>query len=171
MKDLPEVPIIPGLEIRFTENEDAKFMREWFIDPTLARSFPMSTIEEIDDAVSRWISFAKLKCSLTAVMNGVPCGIATLYLQPYRKLIHQCEFGIILGKDFRGAGVGGALMIALMRLAKEQFRIELIHMQVHSENPAIKFYQRYGFREYGRQNMWMREEGSYIGRVYMERFL
>lgn len=171
MKDLPLVPKIEGLEIRFTEESDAKFMREWFFDPSLARSFAMSTVEEVDDAVSRWISFSKLKCSLTALMNGVPCGVATLYLQPYRKLIHQCELGIILSKEFRAKKVGGALMIGLMRLAKEQFNIELLHLQVHAENPAIKFYVRYGFREYARQNMWMREDGSYIGRVFMERLL
>ena len=53
---------------------------------------------EIDDAVLRWIAFYRYKCSLTAVKNGIPCGIATLYLTALSEACHQCEFGIIVGK-------------------------------------------------------------------------
>ncbi len=171
MSELPQPDEIPGLEVRFTEESDDKYLQQWLMDPSLGKAFPMYDVAEVTDAVSRWISFARFKCSLTVTMYGVPCGLATLYLQPYRKLAHQTEFGIIISNEFRGKGVGGFLMTSLMRLAKEQFRIELIHLQVHAENPAIKFYQRYGFREFGRQNCWMKEDGSFIGRVFMERFL
>lgn len=171
MMFLEEDNTIPGLEIRYTTEDDRVYLKQWLHNPNLAKAFPMSSEYEVEDAVVRWISFAKYKCSLTAVMYGVPCGIATLYLQPYRKLVHQCEFGIIISEELRSKGVGGALLLAVMKLAKEQFRIELIHLQVHAENPAIRFYQRYGFREFGRQNSWMKEDNSFIGRVFMERFL
>ena len=49
---------------------------------------------EIDDAVNRWIGFSRYKCSLTATIDNVPCGLVTLYLQPYRRLAHQCELGL-----------------------------------------------------------------------------
>lgn len=161
----------PGLEIRYTEESDGKYMREWLLDPEISRWFPMANALEVDDAVARWISFYKYKCSLTAVFHGVPCGIATLYLQPYRKLAHQSEFGIIVGKGFRNIGVGGHLLRMLMRLAKEQFHVELLHLQVYAENPAMRLYKRLGFREFGRQNCWIKEEDAYVGRIFMERFL
>lgn len=168
-------PLPPGLEIRYTEPGDAKFMREWFLEPEINRWFPMDTVEEVDDAVERWVSFYKYKCSWTAVMHGVPCGVTTLYLQPYRKLAHQCEFGIIIGGGFRGIGVGSCLLKHLMQVAKENFRIELLHLTVYAENPAIRLYKRFGFREFGRQDCWIREghgkESAFVGRVFMERFL
>ena len=126
---------------------------------------------EIDDAVNRWIGFSRYKCSLTAVLDGVPCGLMTLYLQPYRKLAHQCEFGIVVGSGYRGKGIGGELIKNGMHLAKEHFRIELLHLQVYAENPAMRLYKRFGFREFGRQTNWIKDNGVYVGRVFMERFL
>jgi len=59
-----------------------------------------------------------------------------------------------------------------MHLAKDKFRIELLHLQVYAENPAVRLYQRLGFTEFGRQNQWIKEiDGTYTGRVFMERFL
>lgn len=69
---------IEGLEIRYTEMTDAKALREWLNEKEILRWFPMVDPPEIDDSVHRWISFARYRCSLTAVMNGKPCGIATL---------------------------------------------------------------------------------------------
>ena len=162
---------IPGLQIRFTEAADAKHMRDWFREKEILRWFPMADDPEIDDSVQRWIGFYRYKCSLTAVLDGVPVGVATLYLQPYRKLMHQCEFGIIVANGYRGKGIGAKLLKSLIHLAKEQFRIELLQLQVYSDNPAINLYRRFGFREFGRQSHWLKDNGVYIGRIFMERFL
>lgn len=161
------------LIIRFTEMEDGKYLREWLLDPSTMRWFPMCDEVEVDDSVSRWIAFSRYKCSLTAVRDGTPCGLATLYLQPYRRLAHQCEFGIVVGKDYRGKGlnVGEQLLKALMDLAKNTFRIELLHLQVYGENPAIRLYRRFGFREFGRQTRWLKDHGAFVPRVFMERLL
>src|SRR4051812_5206008 len=113
----PELKEIPGLEIRYTELSDGKYLKEWLLDPSIARWFPMCDEFEIDDAVGRWVGFSRYRCSLTAVKDGVPCGLTTLYLQPYRKLAHQCEFGIIVSEDFRGEGIGTSLMHHLIHLA------------------------------------------------------
>lgn len=161
----------PGVEIRYTEPGDAKYLKEWLTEPGILRWFPMEDQLEIDDAVMRWIAFYRYKCSLTVVKDGVPCGIATLYLQPYRKLAHQCEFGIIVGQGYRNMGIGSYLMNSIMHLAKEKFKIELLHLQVYAENPAMNLYTRFGFTEFGRQNSWIKEGDRYVGRVFMERFL
>lgn len=162
----------PELEIRYTEPGDAPYLKKWLMEQGVKRWFPMYDEVEIDDAVARWIAFARYKCSLTSVKNGVPCGIATLYLQPYRKLAHQCEFGVIIGDGYRGQGVGTDLLTNLMHLAKTRFRIELLHLQVYSENPAIHLYKRLGFVEFGYQARWIKEDNNeYTGRTFMEKIL
>jgi putative acetyltransferase len=97
-----EVEELPGVEIRYTELSDAKELREWLLDPNVNRWFPMVDQAEAEDATGRWIGFSRWRCSLTATRDGKPIGIATLYLQPYRKLAHQCEFGIIVSDKERG---------------------------------------------------------------------
>lgn len=160
------------LEIRYTEAEDAKYLKEWLNESEILRWFPMADDVEIEDAVHRWIAFSRYKCSLTAVKDGVPCGLATLYLQPYKKLAHQCEFGIIVGKGYRNQGIGSELIKNIEHLAKEHFRIELLHLQVYAENPAIHLYERFGFKEFGRQTDWIKEdENTYVGRIFMEKTL
>lgn len=160
-----------AVQIRYTEPGDAPYLKQWLLEPGVGRWFPMYDELEVEDAVGRWISFCRYKCSLTAVIDGIPCGLTTLYLQPYRKLAHQCEFGIIVGGDNRGQGVGSALLTSLMQMAKENFRLELLHLTVYAKNPAIRLYHRFGFREFGRQTHWIKEDGVYVGRIFMERFL
>ena len=167
-----EIFEIPGVDIRYTEMSDGKYLKEWLQDPNVNRWFPMADEVEIDDAVARWIGFARWRCSLSAMREGKPIGLATLYLQPYKKLAHQCEFGIIVADQERGKGVGTLLLRSLMSLAKDTFKIELLHLQVYSENPAISLYARLGFTEFGRQDQWIKElNGTYTGRIFMERKL
>lgn len=161
----------PGVEIRYTELSDGPFVKQWLMDPTVYRWFPMADEVEIDDAVARWVGFARYRCSLTAVKDGKPVGIATLYLQPYKKLAHQCEFGIIVDPEIRSQGVGRFLIESLAHMAKETFKIEVLHLQVYSDNPAKRLYERSGFKEFGFQKKWIKDDGDYVGRTFMERYL
>lgn len=162
---------IQGLEIRYTEINDQGPLKEWLLEPGILKWFPMIDEIEIDHTINHWIGLSKYKCSLTAVLDGKQVGLATLYLQPYRKLAHQCEFGIIVDQNVRNKGVGTALMNRLIHLAKENFNIELLHLQVYYGNPAIRLYERLGFTEFGRQDGWIKEDGEFLGRIFMEKYI
>lgn len=160
----------PNITVRLTELSDAKYLREWLSEQGVLRWFPMYDDVEIEDAVQRWVGFSRYRCSLTVEVDGVPKGIATLYLQPYKKLAHQCEFGIIVAPDSRGSGLGTFLIQNLEKLAKENFHISLIHLQVYTANPAKKLYARLGYKEFGHQARWIREiDGTFVGRTFMEK--
>ncbi len=162
----------PPVGIRFTELSDGKQLGQWLREPGVLRWFPMADDVEIDHAVQHWVGFSRWRCSLTATINGVPVGLATLYLQPYKKLAHQCEFGIIVDPEQRNRGIGGYLIEQLAKLAKENFKIELLHLQVYANNPAIRLYKRLGFTEFGMQKGWIKEtDGTYVGRTFMEKYL
>jgi RimJ/RimL family protein N-acetyltransferase len=157
------------INIRLTGQEDAAHLTKWLNDPVILRWFPMFDEREVDDAVRIWMSYSKYGAALTAEWDGAVCGMANLYLQPYKKLAHQCLLSIIVEEKYRGKGVGTALLQDLIKMAKENFRIEILHLEVYIGNPAIHLYERLGFKEFGRQKHFIKDKGEYIGKIFMQR--
>ncbi|GHO89233.1 hypothetical protein KSZ_72390 [Dictyobacter formicarum] len=58
------------------------------------------------------------------------------------------ELTIGVHEKARGLGVGGALLQVLLRAASEQGRPAL-SLSVDRKNPALRLYERYGFRDAG----------------------
>ncbi len=163
--------MIDPLTIRFAEESDQKYLIDWLLQPGVLRWFPLSDQREIEDAARIWLSYSKHKAVLIAEWDGVPCGIANLYLQPYQKLSHQALFAIIVDEKFRGKGVGTRLIAELLDLAKERFKLDFVHLEVYDGNPAINLYRRLGFQEYGVHKRFMKEEGRYIDKILMQKYL
>ncbi len=160
-----------NLTIRFGEEADQKYLVDWLLQPGVLEWFPLADLREVEDAARIWVSYHKYNAVLTSLWDGVPCGIANLYLQPYKKLAHQCLFAIIVDEKYRGKGVGAKLLRELMQLAKERFQIELLHLEVYQGNPAINLYRRLGFQEYGVQRHFVKEGGKYLSKILMQKTL
>lgn len=165
------LPKIEGLEVRYTVMEDAEPLKQWLQEPGTLLGFPMDDIKEVEDSVRHWISFSKYTSSLTATIYDKPCGMATLCLMPYRKLVHHCLISIIVSQDYQDKGIGTILMNNVMHLAKAYFGIEVLYLEVYEGNRAISLYRRFGFTEVGFQKHFMKEDGKYVGKIMMERVL
>ena len=159
------------LTFRLTRPEDAPPLMQWLSDPKILRWFPMFDAREIEDAVRIWVGYSRIEAGITAEWNSEPCGMANLYIQPYKKLKHTCLFSIIVKEEMRGKGVGKALLEQLMKHAKEKFNIEILHLEVYAGNPAKRLYERVGFKEFGSQSRFIKEDGKYIGKVFMQKKL
>ncbi|HAB99130.1 MAG TPA: N-acetyltransferase [Parachlamydiales bacterium] len=154
---------------RFTEEGDYDLLVSWLMQPGVLRWFPLNDLKEIEDAARIWIGNAKNHSVLTALVDDVPCGVATLYLQPYKKLAHQCLFAIVVDEAFRGRGVGTKLLTDLIALGKERFQLEILHLEVYDGNPAVGLYQKLGFEKYGFQRHFIKDKGEYIGKILMQK--
>ena len=140
--------------------------------PDVLEYFPMYDLREIQDSVRIWEIFCKKGASLTADVNGAPVGLAFLNLQGYKKLAHQCLITIIVDEAHRGKGIGTQLLLDLMKLGKEGFNLEMVHLEVYHTNPAITLYRRLGFTEFGRHPQFIKEpDGRYIDKIFMEKTL
>ena len=159
------------ISIRLGESRDQKYLVEWLLQPGVLEWFPLDNLREIEDAARIWISYSDKGAVLTALWDSVPCGIANLYLQPYKKLAHQCLFAILVDEKYRGKGVGARLLTDLIALAKERFKIELLHLEVYEGNPAIHLYERFGFEQYGKQKHFVKESEKYLNKIFMQKNL
>ncbi len=162
---------IPGLDIRYTYVTDTPYLRDWLHNPEVQKWFPVSEEREIEDAIQCWIGFSRYSSSLTATLNGTPCGIGTLFLMPYRKVAHHCLFKLVVNPKQQRKGIGSSLLKNLKHLAKNYFHLDLIHIEVFEGNPFIGLLQKFDFHEFARQERFVKDQDGYKGRVLFESFL
>lgn len=160
-----------AISIRQSEDADQDCLVNWLSQAGALKWFPLNDSREIEDAARIWLSYTKLGAVITALYEDVPCGIANLYIQPFKKLSHQCLFAIIVDEAYRGKGVGTKLLENLIELAKTKFAIEILHLEVYEGNPAIRLYEKFGFIEYGKQKHFVKEDGKYLTKILMQKRL
>lgn len=162
---------VTGLLIRPGQAEDSQALFQWMSDPEIARDLPLGETSEIEEASKRWVEFHQQKGVLVAVYQGVPVGIAILFLQHYQRIRHQCLHVLLVAKEYRGMGIGSALLEKTMELAKREHAIELFHVEIYGNAEAELFYRRRGFVEFARQERWIKDGDRILNRVCLEKFI
>ncbi len=159
------------IEIRLAEERDRQHLVDWLLQPGVLDGFPLYDLREVEDAATIWISYRKFDAVLTATIDSAPCGIANLYIQPYEKLSHHALFAIIVDEKVRGKGVGTKLIEELLKLAKENFKLEFVHLEVYAGNRAINLYRKFGFVEYGVHKRFLKQDGKFVDKILMQKYL
>jgi len=162
---------IAELDIRYTYVTDTPYLRDWLRNPQVQTWFPVSEERELEDAIQCWIGFSRYSSSLTATLSGVPCGIGTLFLMPYRKVAHHCVFKLVVDPKHQHKGIGTSLLKNLKHLAKNYFHLDLIHIEVFEGNPFIDLLQKFDFHEFARQERFIKDKEGYKARILFECFL
>jgi putative acetyltransferase len=162
---------VPELDIRYTYVTDTPYLRDWLHNPEVQSWFPLTEEKEIEDAIQCWIGFSRYSSSLTATLNGVPCGIGTLFLMPYRKVAHHCIFKLVVDPKHQRKGIGTSLLKNLKHLAKNYFHLDLIHIEVFEGNPFIHLLKKFDFHEFARQEGFVKDKKGYKARLLFECFL
>ncbi len=163
---------IDKLKIRFSEKSDAKYLIKWLTDPEILKWFPMCNKFEIEDSVRIWMSYISYRAVLTSTYDGKVCGNALIYLNSLKKISHTALFAIIVDKEYRNKGIGSSLLKELFKLAKERFKLEMLHLEVYTSNPAITLYERLGFQKYGVHKKFLKDlDGTYYDKILMQKNL
>lgn len=85
-----------------------------------------------------------------------------------RKL-HVGVFGLIIGKEFRGQGIGEALMTATLAEAVQHLPgLRLVYLECFASNQAaLGLYSKLGFKEVGRIPEGLYRQDQYVDEVVM----
>lgn len=160
------------IHIRSSIESDATFLTHCFADTEILRWFPIKSTREVEDCVRIWMGYLRYPSSFTAEYEGELAGMAVLYLQPYQKFAHHALFAIIVDGKYRSKGIGKKLLEHLQTVARNDYQVKILHLEVYEGNPAIRLYERMGFQEYGRHPRFIKEApGEYIGKILMQKEL
>jgi RimJ/RimL family protein N-acetyltransferase len=113
------------------------------------------------------------KIILLAETAGTIIGNVSFENGPYRRIAHRGSLGITVVPQWRGMGVGTALLHALLEWAKTNPLIDKVGLEVFSVNDrAIRLYRKLGFIEEGRRPKDIRlGPGEYVDAVVMHQFV
>jgi len=91
---------------------------------------------------------------------------------PRRRITHRGAIAISVKKAFWGKSVGSEITKCLLEYAK-QFGIEIVELEVKSDNPAaIALYEKMGFEKVGQyQKFFKFDDGTYADADVMQCFL
>ena len=82
------------------------------------------------------------------------------------RLRHTAGLGIFVRKGYRGQGIGSEMMRELETQARK-VDAEVLYLEVYSISPAVEFYKRLGYTEYGRLPGGIKYRGGYVDTVSM----
>ena len=163
--ELPAALLLQGYRLRAETDGDIPFLRGLY---ATTRELELSVTNWSDDQ-KRAFCDSQFDAQRRHYRSYIPdcrfdvlvCGdepIGRLYLEPRVTQLHIVDIALI--PDWRGKGIGGAIVAALIDKAAQSGRG--VGIFVEKFNPALRFYRRLGFTE-------MREEGPYFEMEWLPR--
>jgi len=90
----------------------------------------------------------------------------------FRRIAHVAKLGMEIRHDYRGVGLGDAMMRMALAWAKAHPRVARVELQVFADNvPAIALYRKHGFVQEGRRRYYMRMGDRYLDDLIMAAFV
>jgi phosphinothricin acetyltransferase len=109
---------------------------------------------------------------LVAERAGAVAGWGSLNVfNPRPAYGHVADFSIYVGREARGAGIGKALLAALIERARELGYHKLVLAAFPANEAGMRLYTRFGFREVGVYREQGLLDGRWVDVIIMERLL
>lgn len=134
--------LLKHVELIFTDDS--------FFLTTAAEAQKWMNIEKTTERIQKHNDKGKLL--LLAEVDGILAGTTDISHGEKKRIRHIGELGISILKEYRGIGIGRALIQTAIDWAQQDPTIEKIGLGVHDTNTAaIGLYEKLGFSEEGRR--------------------
>jgi putative acetyltransferase len=111
------------------------------------------------------------QASIVAVAGDRVIGHLSVSREDSAATRHVASIGMAVAADWRGKGVGSALMAEAIEWAR-QFRVEKLALSVYPDNAAaLALYRKFGFQEEGRLTGHSKKSIGYRDEIVMGRWL
>ena len=107
---------------------------------------------------------------LVAEIVGEVVGVIGLHTSSRPRVNHKAEVGMMVRDDWKGKGVGAALMQAVIELADKWLNLTRIELTVFTDNEsAIALYRKFGFEIEGTLRKYAFRDGEFVDAFAMGR--
>lgn len=158
--------------LRELKEKDAPLMLEWMHDADIQRSFKRRMSDYTIDDV---LAFIKKAAFPDVVSTGADLHFAiadqaddrylgTVSLKNIDTENKNAEFAIVTRKAAHGKGIGHEATILALKKAFNELGLQRVYLNVFSNNePAIRLYERCGFKAEGEFRNHFIIDGQYVG--------
>lgn len=159
---------------KITSNDWKKF-KEIRLDALKNESeaFAASFEEKTKSSNEEWINKLEDDKNFIYVADdgGNVCGMAGAYQEKGEKIKHLANlWSFYVKKEYRGKGIGGQLMQALLEEFRETGEIKKVKLYVNTKQlSAIKLYESFGFEIVGTLHNEMKIDGKFFDLYVMEK--
>ena len=127
------------------ENKERLEMFSSMSDEALKWGMPPYTREVIE----RWINNLPNLIPLVAEYNNCIVGYASIYKYPHPRRKGVGDLAMYLHQDFHNVGLGTAMLIRLLELAKKDKMHKVILHVIAYNKVALYLYEKFGFKVEG----------------------
>jgi phosphinothricin acetyltransferase len=161
------------LRIRLATPDDIADITRIYNEGIRDRVATLETEERTPDERLAWLETrGERHPVLVAERDGAVAGWGSLNVFNSRPAYrHVADFSVYVAGDARGAGVGGALLAALVDRARELGYHKLVLAAFPFNEAGMRLYRRFGFRDVGVYREQGLLDGRWVDVIIMERLL
>jgi phosphinothricin acetyltransferase len=162
-----------GIRIRPATPTDVPSITRIYNEGIRDRLATLETEERTDQERLTWLEARDERHPiLVAERAGAIAGWGSLNVfNPRPAYAHVADFSIYVGREARGAGIGKALLAALIERARELGYHKLVLAAFPHNDAGMRLYTRFGFREVGIYREQGLLDGAWVDVIIMERLL
>ena len=158
------------ITIRTADPSDAEAILKCYTAPLAARNtlqIPYRSLESVREQLTKSGEGDHL---LVAEIEGEVVGVIGLHPSSRPRVNHKAEVGMMVRDDWKGKGVGAALMQAVIELADKWLNLTRIELTVFTDNEsAIALYRKFGFEIEGTLRKYAFRDGEFVDAFAMGR--
>ena len=158
------------ITIRTADPSDAEAILKCYTAPLAARNtlqIPYRSLESVREQLTKSGEGDHL---LVAEIEGEVVGVIGLHTSSRPRVNHKAEVGMMVRDDWKGKGVGAALMRAVIELADKWLNLTRIELTVFTDNEsAIALYRKFGFEIEGTLRKYAFRDGEFVDAFAMGR--
>lgn len=129
------------------------------------------TLKE-EEIFIKWLRMQNTSAMFVGKIDGEIVTIGNISSEQRRRVSHHSEIAVSVKKEFSSQGIGKLMIEEMINFAKATNETEILRLVVKEDNDiAIKLYETFGFKEYGRFEKYYKIDGKYFDQILMNLYL